>query len=172
MRKSPVDEVEQARKFYVAQGHEVGHFAALWHSFNVGHMLATNLNQICRNFDLSIADLNLLGALGVEQQTPLRTSDLAMTLQVSNGALSNRIENLERKGLLLRTASEHDRRAFTLTATEAGKRKVESVHEAIARDSHFVQAFNRLSEDDREALERIMGTLHTALDRTFTHVHR
>ena len=49
--------------FYAALGLDVRYFAALWHTFNVGHILATDLDWICRRHGLSIADFNLLGAV-------------------------------------------------------------------------------------------------------------
>jgi DNA-binding MarR family transcriptional regulator len=172
MRRSPVDEVAAAQTFYASLGHDVTYFAALWHTYNVGHMLVTNLNQICRQYDLSSADFNLLGALGIEKKEPIRASDLAITLQVSNAALSSRIDKLALQGLLIKSAAETDRRSFTLELTAEGVRKIEEVHAAIAREAHFVRQFHRLSDDERKALERIMGKLHTELDRDFIHVHR
>lgn len=172
MTRNPVEEVAAARAFYASLGHDVEYFSALWHTFNVGHMLVTNLNQICKRQNLSIADLNLLGALGANQHEPRRASDLAITLQVSNGALTSRIEKLAHEGLLIRSADQTDRRSFTLKLTPQGASMIEAAHAAIARDAHFVQEFYRLPDDDRIALERIMGKLHTALDREFVHTHR
>lgn len=170
--RRPIEELATALAHYASLGHDVRHFSALWHTFNVGHMLVTNLNRICREYDLSSADLNLLGALGVDQDKPLRASDLAITLQVSNAALSSRIDKLARKGLLIRSPDSADRRSFTLLITPQGAQTVESAHAAITRDAHFVREFHRLSAEDQAALNRIMGTLHAELDRDFTHVHR
>lgn len=170
--KRPVEEVKTAREFYAALGHDVRYFSALWHSFNVGHMLTVDLDRICRNFDLGIADFNLLGALRIERPQPLRATDLAVTLQVSNAALTARIARLARMGLLAKSPSRNDRRAATLQLTQEGARKVEAIHFAMARESHFVRHFHQLPAEDRAALERIMGELHTQLDRYFLHAPR
>jgi hypothetical protein len=77
-------------------------------------MLAIDLNRICRQFKLSLADFNLMGALRI----------------------------------------------------------VEEIHSVIARESHFVREVSRLSEEDRVALGRIMGELHSQLDRHFLNTHR
>ena len=60
-RKRPIEEVRAAQKFYAEYGQDVTYFSALWHTFNVGHMLTTDLDRICRGYDLSIADFNLMG---------------------------------------------------------------------------------------------------------------
>src|ERR1700750_788326 len=92
--RRPVEEVAVAREFYAEIGQEVRYFSAMWHTFNVGHMLETDLDRICRRFDVSIADFNLMGALRIERLHPMRATDLAITLQVSNGALTARVAKL------------------------------------------------------------------------------
>jgi DNA-binding MarR family transcriptional regulator len=168
----PVEEVAVARAFYADIGLDVRYFPALWHTFNVGHMLVINLDRVCRQYGLSIADFNLMGALRINRPAPLRATDLAVTLQVSNGALTSRIARLADRGMLVKSPARGDRRAFTLELTPEGADKVEAIHFAIARDSHFVREVNRLPDADRAALERIMGALHSQLDRYFVHAHR
>ncbi len=170
--KRPIEEVKAARAFYAGLGQDVTYFSALWHTFNVGHMLTTDLDRICRGYGLSIADFNLMGALRIDRPRPLRATDLAVTLQVSNAALTARITRLQRRGMLVKSPSQKDRRAFTLQLTPEGAGKVEAIHFAIARASCFVRHFHQLSREDRAALERIMGELHTQLDRYIAHAHR
>src|ERR1700722_13425731 len=102
MTDCPTAAVTRAMGFYAALGLDVRYFPALWHTFNVGHMLATDLDRICRQHGLSIADFNLLGALRIDRPRRLRRTDLAGTLQVSQAALSARILRLQRDGLLVR----------------------------------------------------------------------
>lgn len=168
----PVEEVAVARAFYAGLGKDVRYFSALWHTLNVGHMLTTDLDRICRGYELSIADFVLMGALRIDRPKQLRATDLAVTLQVSNGALTARIARLADKGLLIKSPAQDDRRAFTLELTPEGASKVEAIHSAVEQGSHFVREVNWLSETDRAALERIMGDLHSRLDRYFAHTHR
>ena len=170
--KRPIEEVRAARIFYAENGQDVSYFSALWHTFNVGHMLATDLDRICRGYDLSIADFNLMGALRIERELPMRATDLAVTLQVTNAALTARIARLEVAGILIKAASQNDRRASTLELTAEGIRKVDAIHFAMARDSYFVRHFRELDPEDRVALERIMGNLHAQMERYVVHVHR
>lgn len=174
MPRSPVEELEAGQAFYAGlmPGSDVGHFAALWHIFTVGHLVATDLDRIARRHGLSIADLHLLGTLRIERPQPLRATDLALTLYVSNAVLSARVARLGALGLLRRVPSETDRRAFDLTLTADGAAKVETAIGDITRDAKFVRHFRRLAEADRHALARIMGLIHVGLDREFVAVAR
>lgn len=168
----PVEEVKAAQAFYAQLGLDVRYFSALWHTFNVGHMLETDLDRICRRFDLSLADFNLLGALRIDRRQPMRATDLAIALRVSNSALTARVAKLAKKGMLVKSSARDDRRAFTLELTPQGAAKVEAIHVALEQESHFVRELNRLPDVDRLALGRIMGQLHSQLYRYFIHAHR
>lgn len=170
--RRPIEEVQRARTFYAGLGLDVRYFSALWHTFNVGHMMSTDLDRICREYSLSLADFNLMGALRIERTEPLRATDLAVTLQVSNAALTSRINRLVGKGILVKSSSPADRRAFGLRLTREGASMVDAIHAAVERKSSFVRHFRQLPESDRAMLERIMGELHAELDRDFVHVHR
>jgi hypothetical protein len=116
----PIEEVAAARAFYAGIGQDVRYFSALWHTFSVGHMLTNDLDRICRQFGLSIADFYLMGALRIDRPQPLRATDLAVTLQVSNGALTARVVKLGGKGLLTKQPVPGDARAFTLHLSSDG----------------------------------------------------
>jgi len=169
MPRRPVEELEAGRAFYaqLAPDLDVGHFAAMWHTFTVGHLLATDLDRIARRHDLSIADLHLLGTIRIERPEQLRATDLALTLHVCNAVLSARIARLESQGLLVRTPSPADRRAFQLTLTADGAAKTDAAIADISRSGAFARRYRTLRDEDRAALARIMGELHNLLDRDF-----
>lgn len=169
MPRSPVEELEAGREFYsrLLPDLDVEYFAALWHIFTIGHLVAADLDRIARRLGFSIADLHLLGSLRIERPHPLRATDLALTLHVSNAVLSTRIERLSQKGLVVRTPSTSDRRAFDLKLTPEGAGTVDRAIVEIARDAKFVRHFRKLPEADRVALGRILGDLHERLDREF-----
>jgi DNA-binding MarR family transcriptional regulator len=167
MTQHPVDELETAAAFYAELDLDVSYFGAQWHTFNVGHLLVTDLDRITRRHGISIADLHLLGALRIDRPKPLRPTDIARTLNVSNAVLTPRIAKLERAGLLIREASADDRRAVTLRLTPDGTAKAVAIVAELGREANFVRYYKRLPEDDRMALTRIMGELHNMLDRDF-----
>jgi len=80
--------------------------------------LGIDLDRVCRLYGLSIADVNVIGALRDGKQ--LRATDLARRLHVSNAVLSPRVAKLEKRSFLVRIPSDADRRAFELKLTPKG----------------------------------------------------
>jgi hypothetical protein len=81
------DEPQEATDhFYDHLNLDVSYMPAMWGTFTVGHLLGIDLDRVCRLYDLSIADVNAIGALRDGKQ--LRATDLAQRLHVSNGVLS------------------------------------------------------------------------------------
>lgn len=172
MSKRPVDKQEAVRAFYAEFADDVGYYSALWHTFNVGHLMTTDLERICREHGVSFADVHLLAAARVDGVDNRRATDLAQLLNVSNAVLSTRIAKLQRKGFLKRMPSADDRRAVDIQLTAAGEAISESVRKDISARSNFVRSFCRLSADDQQALGRIMGALHNEMDREFISARR
>lgn len=169
MPRKPVDQLNAGRTYYAEHLPEVGveHFGALWHLFTVGHLVTTDLNSIARRHDCSFADFDLLGTLAIEERKPVRATDLASTLYVSNAVVSTRVARLEQARLLQRRPSGDDRRAFDLVVTDKGRKLVEEAIAEIARDAKIVRFFRELAGDDQGALVRILGQLHQRFDREF-----
>lgn len=161
----PVDLLERATAYYVQNNFEVSYFPAVWHTFKVGHLLNTDLEQICQQYSISIADFHLLGAVASDEAGRSRAIDLAQRLNVSNAVLSTRIKKLQQHELLVREPCVQDRRSFVVTLTAQGKQVLAEAGDAIARQCHFIDCFNQLPEADQQALVRIMGELHNQLDR-------
>ena len=83
--------------------------------------------------------------------------DLARSLAIEGPTLTRHIDNLERAGLVRRTASESDRRAVRVEITEAGEAAHQRMRTAVVE-------FNRrlvsgVGKDDLRELERILGKL-------------
>lgn len=165
MSKRPVDLQQQATAFYAERNFDVSFFPAIWHTFKVGHLLDTDLEQICRPHGISIADFHLLGAIMTDGPQQHRATDLAQRLNVSNAVLSTRIKKLQESGMLRRSPSPDDRRSFTLELTDKGISVLKSTSLDISSGCHFVQCFHQLPETDKAHLVRIMGDLHNQLDR-------
>lgn len=163
----PVDQLAAGKAFFAGLGLDVGHFGAVWHIFKVGQLMATDLNRVSGMHGLSIADFHLLGALMMRDPAPMRATDLAHALNVSNAALSVRVRKLADQGLLTAATPESDRRNRLLTLTAPGVEKVRAIGRDLEDAGRFVQHYRHLPEADRVALDRIMATLHTLLDRDF-----
>ena len=166
--------VKAGRDFYteIAPETEVRHFDTMWHTIGIGHLAKTDLNRLARRHGLSSADLLLLGALRVSGPQPLRATDLALKLHVTNASLSARVARLAGQNLLTRTHNANDRRSYEITLTPAGADKADAAILEISQTGQFARAFLRLPEEDRETVTRILGDLHDLMDRDFLPVRR
>jgi DNA-binding MarR family transcriptional regulator len=74
--------------------------------------------------DLSLAHYRVLSSVASGDE---RASRLAARLALGRPAVSSAVEALVRRGLLLRTESEQDQRAVTLSLTPQGQRLLDEV---------------------------------------------
>lgn len=87
----------------------------------------------------------------------LTPGTLLQELLVSSGTMTNRIDRLEKKGLVKRTPSPHDRRAVLVTLTDEGVTRVDSaLKELLLRESELVAPLN---EDERKELSGLLRRL-------------
>lgn len=164
--RAPVDQLKAGAAFYEALGLDVRHFGPMWHLMKAAQLVETELNRIAGRHGLSIADFHLLGALMMDAEKPMRPTDLALALNVSNAALTARIRKLTRAGMVVGETGR-DRRATVLRLTAEGSRTVLAIGSAIEAEGHFVRYFRALPDPDQQALGRIMGQMHTLMDRHF-----
>lgn len=157
--------LEACSALYAARKVDVSCFPALWHTYKVGQLMATDLDRICRRYGLSMADVHLLSAVRVEGSMQLRATDLARRLDVSNAVLSTRLARLERKGLLKRVPCVTDRRAFEVKLSPEGVTTIDAASEDIGKSAIFASCFRALATRDRDALSRVMGEMHDQLAR-------
>jgi DNA-binding MarR family transcriptional regulator len=106
--------------------------------------------------DLTVPDWHVLSTLrlaGVEQRsTP---GGLATDLELSSGAMTNRLDRLEEAGLLRRLPDANDRRVVVVELTEAGRAAWD---EAAAvqgrREAFFASALTKTEQRQLNALLR------------------
>ncbi len=172
MSKKPVDQQKKVGDFYAGLNVDVSYYSSLWHILKVSHLMNTDLDRVCRQHGLSIADAQLLGSIRVEVPARPRATDMAQLMNISNAMLSTRLAKLEKRGLLCRHASSTDKRAVELELTEQGTVLMDVVIDAVGKESMFVQSFKLLNAEDQQALARIMGLLHNELDRHLAPINR
>lgn len=122
------------------------------------------LERQYRRLDLNNAAFDVLAMLRqVGQPYRLTPTQLYTSLRVSSGTMTNRIDQLERAGLVVRIPDPHDRRGLLVELTPRGLAVVDALvatHAAIGQ-----QLVNSLPEDERECLVRGLRGLILALDR-------
>jgi DNA-binding MarR family transcriptional regulator len=94
----------------------------------------------------------------------LSAGALLKTAMVTSGAITNRVDRLEAKGLLERVRDPADRRGVRIRLTDAGLELIDRlVPEHLANEERLLAA---LSQDDRDALMTLLRTLAVSLGDT------
>ena len=86
---------------------------------------------------------------------------LCQELDVSTGAMTNRLDKLERRGLIRRAPDPHDRRGVLLKLTETGESQLEGYVDAGARRER--ELVDDLTVAERQDLNRLMSKLLASL---------
>ena len=171
-RQVPIAQVEKGRTYFRALDLDVEHFGPLWHLIKIAQLLDTELNRIAAAHGISIADFHLLSALMMEGEALPCANDMAMQLNVSNAALSLRIRRLEKMGAIARRTLVEDRRRTLLAIRPEGERLVRDVGQALEQHVRFIPWFKKLTEQERDLLNGMLGSLHLFLHRDFQPVKR
>jgi DNA-binding MarR family transcriptional regulator len=92
----------------------------------------------------------------------LTPSDLVASTMVTSGAITKRIDRLERAGLVTRTVSDADARSRRITLTEKGFRLVDDLVEKHVANEH--RLVSGLSDRERGQLANLLEQWGRALD--------
>jgi DNA-binding MarR family transcriptional regulator len=138
------------------------------------HILAHDFNesmaQTLAEFDLDRRAFRVLGKLR-RVGPPYRRSAgaLASDLQLSSGAMTNRLDRMEKAGLIRRLPDPSDRRGTLIEPTEAGHAAWDASVGTQARREQMVASV--LTEAEREELHRLLRHLMRAFPESH-HGHR
>ena len=123
--------------------------------------LAREVEQTLAAHGLNSATFDVLATL--RRSGPpyaLSPGDLLATTMVSSGTMTNRLDQLEKAGLVARTHNPEDRRSVIIALTEKGRAVVdEAVTAHVANQHRLVES---LSSEERKQLD---GLLRTFLGR-------
>ena len=105
-------------------------------------------------------DWQVLTNLMLGGDTPRSPSDLASTLMVTTGAMTNVLDRLEQRRLIRRVRNPADRRSVIVEATEAGSKLWHAaVNDLGEREAEAVHA---LSRSEQQQLNRLLRKLLAA----------
>jgi DNA-binding MarR family transcriptional regulator len=92
---------------------------------------------------------------------------LSKWLKVSTGAMTNRLDKLEREGLVQRSKDPSDRRGVLISITDAGRERLDTYMDRGAhRERELLEG---LSDADKRKLSTLLGKL---LDSLRTELHQ
>ena len=130
---------------------------------HLGRRLGAELAARAGEYGVTVPEADILFTLrrsGAPYQ--LLPSALSESLLVSSGTLTNRLDRLERKGLVERHPNPDDRRSVEVALTRRGRELAdEAVTAHVENERRMLAA---LSERERESLDRLAGKLLDSLD--------
>lgn len=124
------------------------------------HRLAAHLTeQLCvvyRRYGLGEGEFDVLAALRRAGEPYERApGELAVHTMVTTGAMTKRIDRLERDGLVTRRRSTSDGRGRVVALTKAGKELIDQAFTEHMRNER--RLLDHLSPDDAAELERLLA---------------
>ncbi len=116
------------------------------------------LNEVIAEHGLTYEEWDVLGALR-QAGPPFRRSagSLAKRTELSSGAMTNRLDRLEKAGLVKRLPDPDDRRGVLVELTEAGEEKWLSTAKAQASYENLIGA--ALNKREKEQLNSLLRRL-------------
>lgn len=129
----------------------------------LGKLMEKRLDDCLEPYGIQLWGFDVLASLRRSgapfSQTP---TELMRTCFLTSGAVTNRVNRLEKIGLVKRRSDPEDRRSVRVVLTEAGQKLVENAFDDRVKGMHAV--FNALSEEERETLTALLRKLLVTFD--------
>ncbi|CZF82810.1 HTH-type transcriptional regulator MhqR [Grimontia celer] len=116
-------------------------------------IITPKLDDVYKQNELSSIEFDILASL-CRAGEPVTPTDLYQTLMLSSGAMSTRVDGLVKRGLVIRQASETDRRSCLVTLTEEGRALIDKVVEQHVENERQILAV--LSEEEQTQLADLL----------------
>ena len=122
------------------------------------------LDETLAEFGLDYAEWKLLGILSREGDTYRSSpSKLARLMELSSGAMTNRLDRLEQAGLVRRLPDPNDRRGVQVELTDQGKQLYEDAIGVQGRKEAFFAA--ALTKSEQKQLNGLLRKLMVEFER-------
>lgn len=126
--------------------------------------LERSLAETSARFGLGVGEYRVLSVLsGAGPPYRMSPSRLSSSCVLSSGAMTNRLDNLERAGLVERLPDPTDRRALQVALTDAGKRLWDEMVGVQAEREALVAS--TLDNAEKEQLNTLLRRLVLAFER-------
>lgn len=154
--------VEDIRQHYVDIDPEVE--GVVDRISSISKHLTRTFDETLAKYALNMGEYKLLSRLVTRSaEHRMSAGDLSRTLMLSSGATTNRIDRMERAGLVRRLRDPNDRRGVLVEITPAGKKLIDkAVTEQAAKERDVVSA---LGGKDLTALNDLLRTVLISLER-------
>ena len=99
--------------------------------------MENHVAELHKRYDLKMGEFDVLATLRRSGQPyRLTPSELISSMMLTSGAMTNRLDKLEKKGLIAREHSKEDRRSVTVELTEKGVELIDSLIEQHLQAQH------------------------------------
>ncbi|OEV12845.1 DNA-binding MarR family transcriptional regulator [Streptomyces sp. Amel2xB2] len=118
------------------------------------HLVQRVFADVSRAHDLTPQQAQLLCVL---TRGPAGMTELSHVLYLEKSSLTGLVDRIERRGLVVRQRSSHDRRACQVALTDKGTRLAHETHDAIT--ARLESLAGDLSRTDRERVTSVVVRL-------------
>lgn len=127
------------------------------------YFITRRVLQDLAHYDLNVGEFDVLAALRRHPPSfQLSPHQLQSMVLISSGALTNRINRLESRGLVSRAQAEHDRRGVIVTLTEQGFNVLETaVKHHLAAEAELA---NTLSIEEQRQVAALLKKMLLAIE--------
>jgi DNA-binding MarR family transcriptional regulator len=137
---------------------DVGPMALLGRLNRVRQHLGREIEQVLAKHGLSAAGFDVLATLR-RSGAPFRLSpgELLATTMVTSGTMTNRIDQLEKEGLVERIKNPEDGRSVLIALTPEGRERVDRAVEAhVANQHRLVDGLDARQRQELDAALRVL----------------
>lgn len=129
--------------------------APLGRLYRVFHHLSVDIEAVHKTYGLSTGEFDVLATLRRSGAPYCVTpTKLFRTAMLSSGAMTNRLNRLEKKALIKRLPDPDDRRSLLVKLTEDGLLLIDNAVEAHLKKEHDLLAM--FSEEEQQALDLML----------------
>ena len=107
---------------------------------------------------LTTSQLQILSLINESGETEVSMSEMARELAVTTPSVTGLVDQLIRRGLVSRRHDDKDRRRVLVSLTDAGRKALDDVWEAIV--DLVARLLEGISEEDRESLVTAAERVH------------
>jgi len=153
-----IDPIAEARRHWRDRwGEEPARaMAAITSIVRAQQLLLARYDELLRPFGITVARYEALMLLSFTRTGELPVGKIGERLQVHRSSVTNAVDKLVADGLVERVPHPRDGRATLVRITDTGRDVGERATEVLNRADFAITA---LSDEDREALTRILTTL-------------
>ncbi|MBQ0213003.1 MarR family transcriptional regulator [Proteus vulgaris] len=130
---------------------------------NITLHLSREMEKVFSQFDLNTSSFDVLATLRrAGNPYTLSPGEMLSTLMVTSGTMTNRIDQLEKAGWVIRKVNPQDGRSFLVSLTPQGLELINQVIEAHVNNQKRLVA--GLSQQEQQALNALLKVFLNSLE--------